>query len=267
MLEQKITLLISTKGERISRIPAMLLPHRDWIDYVVSWQRESVNKKILIPSSLQEREDVKLIYCSSEGLSANRNRALEFSKNKIVLICDDDCLYTERGLQNVIKAFQENPGTDILLFQSTDLNGNSLKQYPKKSFDYKSRPTKYYASSVEIALINGDKIPRFDKRFGLGAEFLSCGEEEVFLFDSLKRGCNIRYIPTPIVRTVSETTGNKFATEVTVRRSKGAVYCLLYGKKKAIVEIIKFAILHCPKGIRKLEALRDMYNGVIYICP
>lgn len=261
----QITLLISTTNERIAHLCDSMLPPTTEIAYVVSWQNTS-SISACIPSQLKKRKDTLLTECKKPGLSENRNNALRHAPHDgIVLICDDDCKYTLDGLRMVVTAFNNYPNADILLFQGLDLDGVPLKKYPSQSFCYENRPKGYYASSLEIAFRNTSKIPLFDIRFGLGSQFLACGEEEIFLFQAQQNGCIIRYVPFPIVQTDSSTTGTHFVNNSAVRRSKGAVYAVVYGYRRALLEIAKFAILHTPKNLSSIRAFIDMKQGLEYI--
>lgn len=157
-----------------------------------------------------------------------------------------------------------HPQVDIFCCRVEGQNGEFLKSYSPAPFSYKGRPAGSYFSSIEIALHINKRMPFFDDRFGLGAGFLSCGEEEVFLHDADAAGLNIRYFPLTICRTSDiQTTGTRFAEDVRVRRSKGAVLYILHGYWGAVVRCLKFYFLHCP--LLHFSALRDMTDGIRYI--
>ena len=140
--------------------------------------------------------------------------------------------------------------------------GNLLKKYPIYPFNYAQCPKGFYYSSLEITMLRKSDLPQFDTRFGLGADYLGCGEEEVFLHDAAKRKLSIRYIPKVIVETEKSTTGAKFDTDVKVRRAKGAVLFVLHGYRSATLRCLKQA-LKLKKNT--LRSFIDMYDGIKYM--
>lgn len=200
----------------------------------------------------------------STGLSANRNNALRHCATELAIIADDDAQYSAEQLDMVIQCFKDHPEFDIACFQAFDFEGNPLKPYPPTSFDYAHCPKGYYFSSVEVALRVDAPLSSFDTRFGLGASYLSCGEEELFLHQSYRLGCRIHYFPNAICSIPSrETTGSRFAFDTKVRRSKGALLYMMYGFIGALIRITKFALL-LPSGSR-WQSWRDMLDGIKYI--
>lgn len=258
-----LSILISTAGERIRHVPDLFLTERADVVYIVSWQ----NCGISLPPETKksfERNDVELYQLSGKGLSHNRNNALRHCRTPFALIADDDVSYTEEQINNLLDLMATHPQVDIFCCRAEGQCGDLLKNYSPAPFGYKSRPSGSYFSSIEIALRISKRIPRFDHRFGLGAGFLSCGEEEVFLHDADAAGLNIHYFPLTICRTNDmQTTGTRFAEDVHVRRSKGAVLCVLHGYWGAVARCLKFYFLHCP--LLHFSILRDMTDGIRYI--
>ena len=66
-----LEILISTLDDGINGVAAMLLPKREDIGYLVSWQH-SEGKNIALPEELR-RDDVKICNLAGRGLSRNRN--------------------------------------------------------------------------------------------------------------------------------------------------------------------------------------------------
>lgn len=261
----RVSILICTINDRIKDVPALLLPERADIEYVVSFQYTASFFLDMVPSVLKERKDVKLFPLLSTGLSANRNNALRHCATELAIIADDDARYTEKQIDLVIQTFEEHPNVDIACFQACDAQHLPIKKYPPHSFDYAHRPKGYYFSSWEIALRIDSPLSTFDTRFGLGASYLSCGEEEVFLHQSHKLGAKLRYFPQ-VLCTIpsSETTGSRFAIDTKVRRSKGAVLYMMHGFIGALLRITKFAIT-MPTPPSRWQAWRDMLDGIRYI--
>lgn len=261
----RLSILVCTINDRIKDVPALLLPERDDVEYVVSFQYTASFFLEMIPPILKERKDVKLFPLLSTGLSANRNNALRHCATELAIIADDDAKYTTEQISQVIQCFEEHPEVDIACFQAYDIDGQPLKEYPSHRFDYAHRPKGYYFSSVEIALRVDAPLSAFDIRFGLGASYLSCGEEELFLHQSYRLGCRITYFPKSICSIPSgETTGSRFASDTKVRRSKGALLYMMFGFIGSLLRITKYALL-LPSAQSHWQVWRDMFDGIMYI--
>ena len=258
---QILEVLICTIDGGINRVNNTLLPPIDYIKYLISWQRSN-EEEIDIPNCLLERKDVRIVTRKGKGLSANRNNAIAHAQGDILVLGDDDARYKPEYFKAILHAYEENPGEDILTFQMADEMGDLIKKYPVYPFNYAQCPKGYYFSSLEITMSRKAALPQFDIRFGLGAEYLGCGEEEVFLHDAAKRKLSIRYLPQVIVETERSTTGTKFETDVKVRRAKGAVLFVLHGYWSATLRCLKYA-LKLKKNT--LRSFIDMYDGIKYM--
>lgn len=258
-----LSILICTINDRIKDVPGMLLSPRPDVTYIVSFQYTHSMFLEMVPEILRERSDIELIPHPSAGLSQNRNVALGACRTELGLIADDDTKYTDAQLDSIIATFRDHPEVDIACFQAQYEDGRPLKNYPNYSFGYKHTPKGYSYASLEIALRTDTQLPLFDTRFGLGAVFLACGEEEIFLYHAHCAGLNIRYFPivTSITRT-GETTGERFFTDTRVRRSKGAVLLVMHGLVGGFLRILKTALL-LPQS--RLKSFQDMMDGFRYI--
>ncbi len=80
----------------------------------------------------------------------------------------------------------------------------------------------------------------FHEKFGAGAKY-SMGEENIFLYDALKKGLHIHYVPVQIA-SLRETESTWF-TGYTDKyfRDRGANYCAM-GKCLSIFLILQFAL-------------------------
>lgn len=223
-----IQFLISTLGERIAQAAKVLLPPVEGVSYVVVWQRNGIGSDAL-PAELKEREDVSIVEDNGKGLARSRNIALENATADLLVITDDDNRYDTAAIELIRNAFEKHPTAGLIQFQALTMEGKPLRNYPAFPYAYETRPRGTYFCSVELVMRRKANLPRFDERFGLGAE-LGCGEEEVFVHEAVKRGVKMIYVPQPLVRTDGATTGGRFLTDAAVQRAKGAVLCILHGK-------------------------------------
>lgn len=259
-----VEILICTIGNGIKKVPSVLMDRTvEGVTYLVAWQTDG---SIPAPCILFERKDVRVMKHNSIGLSRNRNFALKHATADLLVISDDDTRYTPQYIINIRKAFSLFPQSDIISFQALDYSGKPLKKYFDRTFLYQQRPRFTYFSSVELVIKRTPALPSYDIRFGLGAEQLNSGEEDIFLYDSFKRGLTIRYVPLPIVNTSARTTGGNFVTSNKVQRSKGAVWGYIYSMFPAILRCLKFAVFHNNASFKeRAKALSNMIWGVMYI--
>ena len=175
------------------------------------------------------------------GLSRSRNMALKNANGDVCLICDDDEILDDNYPELILSAYEKNPKADLICFQVQ----REGKKYSKKSYKVG------YLRSLKIAswqitfkkksiLDNG---LTFDENFGSGTPKGS-GEENIFLFDCLKKGLSIYYVPVCIGR-VGQVKSNWFKgfnelyfynrgqiINRLLGKSIGSLYCLYFAISK-----------------------------------
>ena len=256
-----IQFLISTLGERIAQAAKVLLPPMEGVSYVVVWQRNGIISDAL-PAELKEREDVSIVEDNGKGLARSRNIALENATADLLVITDDDNRYDTAAIELIRNAFEKHPTAGLIQFQALSMEGKPLRNYPAFPYTYETRPRGTYFCSVELVMRRKANLPRFDERFGLGAE-LGCGEEEVFVHEAVKRGVKMIYVPQPLVRTDGATTGGRFLTDAAVQRAKGAVLCILHGKVGAWLRLCSQVMqLHGITWQKRKEIAHNMCLGI-----
>ena len=259
----RLSVLISTINDRIQSVPKMLLPRHEDICYLVSYQYTLPEFLDEIPAELTTREDVMVLPHPTMGLSVNRNNSLRNCRTELALLADDDTVFSLERLEKIIETFDAHPEVQIACFQAVKADGSPLKNYVDYEFNYEDRPRGTYFSSCEIAMRTDVQLPEFDVRFGLGSEYLSCGEEEIFIHQANKNGLTVRYFPYPICELlVGETTGQRFQLDTRVRRSKGAVLCVMHGFVGGFLRIVKTAMM---QKNHRWRAFRDMWDGMKYV--
>ena len=256
-----IQFLISTLGERIAQAAKVLLPPMEGVSYVVVWQRNGSGSDAL-PAELKEREDVSIVEDNGKGLARSRNIALENATADLLVITDDDNRYDTAAIELIRNAFEKHPTAGLIQFQALSMEGKPLRNYPAFPYTYETRPRGTYFCSVELVMRRKANLPRFDERFGLGAE-LGCGEEEVCVREAVKRGVKMIYVPQPLVRTDGATTGGRFLTDAAVQRAKGAVLCILHGKVGAWLRLCSQVMqLHGITWQKRKEIAHNMCLGI-----
>lgn len=250
---------VATHGkEGLKRVEKMLLPPRDGVRYVVSWQ---AHDNAPIPRPIAERDDVTVCRLDVKGLSNNRNNAISHCKSDIVLIADDDLIYEPDAFQKICQTFENDPGLDLATFRVSLKNA---KAYPKDRVRLQiPLPKGYFVTSMEIAFRRSNLSDvKFNALLGLGAPELVCGEEEIFLLDAIKKGLICRHIPIYICSHPTSTTGNNVSPGIlmaqgyVIKRYYGAtalprLFLKAYRVSKTGKISLPDALIHLVKGSLK----------------
>lgn len=198
--------LITHSPAGIGRIADMKLPRIDGVRYVISWQNHGGAP---IPESLM-RDDMDIHRFDLTGLSANRNNSLDHCSADIVLLADDDLIYTPAQIKSVIDTFADNPDVDLATFM-VDMHGAPV--YPPATCALSEPlPKGYWALSVSIAFRRraiGDL--RFHPMLGLGSPSLHGAEDALFLLAAIRRKLRCRFFPVVICSHPHQSTGTKSA--------------------------------------------------------
>ncbi|MCR5421747.1 MAG: glycosyltransferase [Lachnospiraceae bacterium] len=139
---------------------------------------------------------VKYIETKQRGLSKSRNMAIEESDSEVCILCDNDVEYLPDYESKVLEAFDKHADADLIVFYIK----RKEKPFPNYS---KSKRMGYFSVlkifSPEIAFKRESiRGIRFDERFGAGSGKYIMGEENIFLYDCLKKGLKIYYEPIMI---------------------------------------------------------------------
>lgn len=149
----------------------------------------------------------RIIFTTERGLSKSRNMALKNAKGDICLICDDDEILENNYVESITSAFAKYPDRDILTFI---VNTPQKRLYPSraKKIGYigAMRTASWQIAFRRRSIV--DNNISFDEKMGSGTGNGS-GEEIKFLFDCLKKGLKIRYIPQ-LIASVAQTDSKWF---------------------------------------------------------
>lgn len=199
----------------LDRLSQMNFPTCEDVIYTISLQFEGDTLPSM-PKALI-REDIRILTHRSRGLSINRNFAIENAVGDILLIADDDLIFTKEGFDYILYTFQKHPELDYASFMH---KGESKKQYPAVEHDFANgEPKGYYLTSFELAF-RRKSLPadiRFSKHLGVGAPYFGAGEENVFLLRMQRRGLKGKFFPYIIVEHPGATTGTREATPASLR--------------------------------------------------
>ena len=202
---------------------------------------------------------VKYIETVERGLSKSRNMAIRNASDDVCMLCDNDVEYADDYDRIVNRAFAMYDADVIVFF---------IKR-PERSEPVFKRPRKMGYLSVlkifspEIAFrrksIEGMK---FNELFGAGAKYFM-GEENLFLYECLKRGKKIVYVPEMIakVRDEESTWFKGYNREFFV--SRGANYAAM-SRAFSVPLILQFAVRKrklYSENIGMFGAIKEMLRG------
>lgn len=253
MTTPKIDVLVCTHGDRLCNIDPAQLPQTAGVRYVITSQ--SAEKSCAFAS---QRPDIEVHFNNTRGLSANRNAAFANARAPYVLIADDDVQYSAAGLATLAQYIErqnlENGPADIILNR---VAGVTHRRYPATG--HLSAKANHYAASVEIALrlqFVRENSLLFDTRFGLGATVFGSGEEDVFLYQAMRKTTRTFFSGITIGRHPQTTTGQDFPTPATLM-ARGAVLRLRH-PRTAPARIARLAFILSGNA---LQNAFYMYKG------
>lgn len=140
---------------------------------------------------------------AEKGVGLNRNNALMRADADICLFADDDMVYEENYAEIVRKAFEENPGADVIVFNLRE------RAVTRKIIEKKTRVgylnyLRYGTARVAVRLSSVKKHGiYFNQCFGGGTERCH-GEDNLFLNACLKNGLKIIAVPEYIAALTEE---------------------------------------------------------------
>ncbi len=209
----------------------------------------------------QGGRNYRMISTVERGLSRSRNLALKNAQGNYCLLCDDDELLYEGYEEKIVNAYKMYPDADIICFKVL-FEG---KQYKNKAYKI-GYLRALRVSSVQITFklksIKSKNI-RFDVDFGSGTK-MGSGEENIFMYDCLKKGLKAYYVPIIIGEAMQfESNWFKGFTEEYFF-NRGAIVYRLMGKI-GVLYCLYFAITkfsRYKKNMGMLKAFSLMLKGL-----
>ena len=192
----KIEVLLSTMNHKNENEILDLLKKMNLKDDIIVINQCPNEKELLVN---KHDKSFNLISKNERGLSKSRNAALKNSTADICVIADDDLVY-EDNYKNVIEgAYEKYPDADIIGFyvESKNKERKTSNQREGRISYLDSMKLASFQLTFKRKSINDCGI-QFDYDFGAGTTKFVAGEENIFLFDCLKKGLKIYYLPVKI---------------------------------------------------------------------
>lgn len=209
---------------------------------------------------------VRMYSFNERGVGKSRNSALLRSNADICLMADDDMVYVDNYEEIVINAFKENPQADMIMF-NVPINKNNGHKIIKVK---KSERIRFFNSlkygTVNIAF-KRERILKenifFSLLFGGGARY-SCGEDTLFITESLKKGLKI-YSNTATIAEIEEGDSSWFTGyNEKFFYDKGVLYAAI---SKSFSYLLAMQFVYRKKNMFKdslspISALSYMFKGI-----
>ena len=249
-------------------LSAMHLENENYIDtlnicsdaIVINQCDREVTKEVSHKCIDDTEKSVVYIESLDRGLSKSRNLAIDNAKADICIFCDNDVEY-ETGYEDMIlSSFEKYPDADLIVFYIKRPE-KPVPNYDKaRRMDYLS-VLKIFSPEIAFRRSSLGDI-RFNELFGAGAKY-PMGEENLFLYDCLKRGLKIMYVPTKIATLRDEESTWFMGYKEKFFITRGANYAAM-SKMFSHLLIWQFALRKrslYKDNMSTIKALVTMYKG------
>lgn len=137
--------------------------------------------------------NLRHIRSTVKGLSVNRNIGMKCANGLIMAFPDDDCIYYDNTLENVVNKFKEMPD-GVLLGRIYDksLRRDILKSWPCKSSNVNIY--NFYSLTTSITIFSKKCEILFNEKFGVGAQY-SSNEDTLYVLENLLKSNYVIYVP------------------------------------------------------------------------
>lgn len=197
MYKKSIEVLVSTMNREGNEILDLVKKMNLSTDAVVINQNRYLEKTEIL--TLSDKK-VSIINTIDKGLSKSRNLAIKHANADICLIADDDMIYHSDYEEKILKAYEEYPEADIIAFQVKRVGNPDREKKFRDKLKWENHITSMKISSVEITFRRNKIIQKslsFNPNIGAGTHFFN-GEENVFLYEALRKDYKILYLPIEI---------------------------------------------------------------------
>lgn len=177
----------------------------------------------------------KMITTATRGVGINRNIGLQYATGDILLIADDDMVYKDDYSETVLKAFEENPHADALIFNIETIGADKGRRLNIESKRIHLHNGLNYGAA-RLAVRRSSLIRErifFSTCFG-GGTIYSAGEDTLFICDMLKKKLKIFTYPATIA-SVDQTSSTWFTGyNEKLIYDRGAFFGAAFGKTAPI---------------------------------
>ena len=207
----------------------------------------------------------KMITTATRGVGINRNIGLQYATGDILLIADDDMVYSDDYEKTVIKAFEENPQADALIFNIETIGADKGRRLNNKSIQLHLHNGLNYGAArlaVRRSCLVRERI-FFSTCFG-GGTIYSAGEDTLFICDMLKKKLKIFTYPATIA-SVDQTTSTWFTGyNKKLIYDRGAFFGASFGKAAPLLcvyNLFRHKYIYKEANLTFAQAFKIMCEG------
>lgn len=256
-----LEILISTMNKTSLDFLKPMFPSSNFTDFTILIINQTEEKNVL----LSNYQNIRVINSFEKGLSKSRNLAIENASKKIVLISDDDVVYSPNFDKTITEAFNESTDIPIITFNHQRIGEEKPHNLSQKIFNHTLKSIERVCS-IEIAF-QVEKIKNnslyFDENFGLGSYF-ETAEEFLFLRNAFLKQMKLIYNPSIIVSHPLLTSGDNEGDDKLIY----ARAALFYKTKKQFgyLTLLKHLyLLSSKKLLKKSEYIEKFKLGLTAI--
>ena len=208
----------------------------------------------------------KMITTATRGVGINRNIGLQYATADILLIADDDMTYADGYADTVLKAFEENPHADALVFNIETVGadiGRRINDKSKRLHIYNGLNYGAARLAVRRSSLVRERI-FFSTCFG-GGTIYSAGEDTLFICDMLRKKLKLYTYPATIA-SVDQTTSTWFkGYNEKLIYDNGAFFAAAFGKAAplmCIYNLFRHKYIYNEANLTFSEAFGIMCKGI-----
>ena len=219
--EIELTFAYSTLAHRVKNITfPVARSNREVIVLVQNPKKESFNC---------DSSAARVIELENLGVAKSRNAALKNAQGKYLIFADDDIVFDENGINQLVHYFDAHPECAIIMAQTSDDTGALRKSYQsraQKLTRLNSAKAATYEMMVRVDAIRAADV-QFDENFGAGVENY-LGDEYIFISDALKKGLQGMFLPIRVAIHPKESSGSAWGSEKDLK-ARAAVFTRVFG--------------------------------------
>lgn len=258
-------------GDRMNKFAILLSCMHEKDKEIITQSNIKSNCVIINQCDEDKREEIKIntnkiclwINSTERGLSKSRNMAIQNSKADICLIADNDEVFDRDIEEKILKAYEELPQADIIVF---NLHNKSTKL---KNKIYKLKRLECLrVCSCQITFrrktIIDNKL-RFDIKLGAGTGN-GAGEENKFLLDAYDKGLKIYHYPINIATMIENesTWFNGYNEDYFYKRGASTRYILGFCLSCAYaIYFLIFKYGEYKNNISMIKASLKIFTGIL----
>lgn len=211
-------------------------------------------------NTLKGKVNVTYVETKERGLSKSRNEAIRNATGSLCILCDNDVEYVDDYDLIIRDAFDEHKDADVIVFFIKRPERDRPVFSGAKRMGYLS-VLKIFSPEISFRRDSVKDIA-FNEMFGAGARFFM-GEENLFLYECLKRHKKIVYVPKMIARVRDEESTWFKGYDRDFFISRGANFAAMSDLFSWVL-ILQYALRKrklYSQNMKMSEAISDMLEG------